>query len=70
LSSFRSLCESSLDADEAGPRFFGIPAVFAVFAGNYQRAIASSRQKTWSAGGAASQKTARIPLLLTDKVES
>ena len=31
LSSFRSLCETGLEADELGPRFFGIPPLFLLF---------------------------------------
>jgi hypothetical protein len=36
----------------------GIPAVFAVFAGIYQRAVSLVPQKSWSSGGAAEQGTA------------
>jgi hypothetical protein len=38
------------------PLFF---AVFAVFAGNYQRATSPSLQKSWSSGSPAEQGTAR-----------
>jgi hypothetical protein len=39
--------------EEAAPRETGTPAVFAVFAvfaGNYQRATSSAPQKSWSFG--------------------
>jgi hypothetical protein len=36
-------------------------AVFAVFAGNYQRATSPSPQKSWSFGSRAEQGTARRP---------
>jgi hypothetical protein len=39
-----------------------IPAVFAVFPRNYQRAASRPWRKTWVAGGLASEKTAGRPL--------
>jgi hypothetical protein len=37
---------------------------FAVFAGNYQRTVLRSRQKSWAASGARIGKTARPPAVL------
>jgi len=36
----------------------GAPAVFAVFAGNYQLATSPSPQKSWSSGNTAEEGTA------------
>jgi hypothetical protein len=43
-------------AKQGAPLFF---AVFAVFAGNYQRLVTPSPQESWSSGALASDRTAR-----------